>query len=118
MNPWICGGLNCVWTLFVAVFMFLYMAWTRNRVFYGIQPDDYHSYDKEQLKEYWNTGKRWRARLRSRAILVAIPTLGLGYVIIFVAQFVKVGPVAAPVDPVAIAVTQTLAAIMTGTPVP
>jgi hypothetical protein len=119
---WLWGGLSCVWFLLVIAVTFVYRGFVRNMTYYGIQPDEYHTFDKEAMKDYWNTDKRWRAHKGSRAILIAIPVLLVGLLVIFFGVFTKVST-GKPADPVAIAVTQTLASLtqeaqMTGTPVP
>jgi hypothetical protein len=119
---WIWAGLSCAWFLVVIAVTFIYRGFVRSMTYNGIQPDEYHTFDKESMKDYWNTGKRWRSRKGSRAILTAIPILLLGLVVIFFGVFTKVST-GKPADPVSIAVTQTLASMTqeaqtTGTPVP
>lgn len=89
---WIQCGLSIVWLLAVVGVAAVYIGMIRTRIYYGIQPDEYHTFDKEALKSYWDTGKRWRARKRSRAILTAIPIFFVGWILIFVMSFLKINP--------------------------
>jgi hypothetical protein len=89
---WIQCGLSIVWVLAVVGVAAVYIGMIRTKIYYGIQPDEYHTFDKEALKSYWDTDKRWRARKRSRAILTAVPIFFVGWILIFVLSFIKTTP--------------------------
>jgi len=105
---WILGGLSCLWIIVVVGGTFFYVGLFCTGTYYGIQPDEYHTFDKEALKEYWDTGRRWRARKRSRAILTAVPIFALGWVVIFFASFLKMGPAVVPATQTPTPIVQTV----------
>jgi hypothetical protein len=107
---WLFGGLTCVWILAVVGVAVVYIGMIRTKTYYGIQPDEYHTFDKEALKNYWDTGKRWRARKRSRAILTAIPIFIVGWFVVFFMSFLKTGPahIQATSTPIPTPIVQTI----------
>lgn len=74
-------ALCCGWSLLFGMAFALYFARIRNMPFYCLLPDDYHTYDVEQKKKFWNQDEAWRKHKIARAIMFA-PLLYIGGVLV------------------------------------
>lgn len=88
-------ALCCGWSLLFGMAFALYFARIKHLPFYCLLPEDYHTYDVEQKKKFWNQDEAWRKHKTARAIMFAPLLYILGVVVVMFLGAIRVTPASA-----------------------
>lgn len=86
---WIYCGISLAWLLLVVATIAIYSAVIKRKPYYGILPEKYYTFTREQRHHYWETGKRWRERMSARAIIIGFFVVLAGWIVIFIVRFAR-----------------------------